>query len=120
MPVVSRLCICCLPGAEAKAMEQIRQTVSAQMRFKPFFHSTDRSMTTNYMRPGFTQGIWANGELFPGFNYIAMLGNSLNTLDISANKIDNRFAYATAGDVRYFFRFPLSRPGMSHSFTVLS
>lgn len=56
----------------------------------PFFHGTDRSMANNYMRPGFTQGAWANGELFSGFNYIAMLGNSLNTLDIKASKIDDR------------------------------
>ena len=62
----------------------------------PFFHSTDRSMANNYMRPGFTQGVWANGELFPGFNYIAMIGNSLNTLDIAATKIDFNFAYAAS------------------------
>src|SRR5690606_6229599 len=58
----------------------------------PFFHGTDRSMANNYMRPGFTPGIWANGEPLPGFNYIAMLGNSLNTLDMKASVIDNRFA----------------------------
>jgi hypothetical protein len=58
----------------------------------PFFHSVDRSMANNYMRPGFTQGAWANGELFPGFNYIAMVGNSLNTLDIAAVRIDQKLA----------------------------
>jgi hypothetical protein len=58
----------------------------------PFFHSVDRSMANNYMRPGFTQGIWANGELFRGFNYIAMMGNSLNTLDTAAARIDAEFA----------------------------
>jgi hypothetical protein len=62
----------------------------------PFFHSEDRSMATNYMRPGFTQGVWANGEIFPGFNYIAMIGNSLNTLDIAATKIDKNFAYSAS------------------------
>jgi hypothetical protein len=62
----------------------------------PFFHGTDRGMAVNYMRPGFTQGVWADGEVFPGWHYIAMIGNSLNTLDISANKIDNRFAYSTS------------------------
>jgi hypothetical protein len=60
----------------------------------PFFHGNDRSMANNYMRPGFTQGVWANGELFPGFNYIAMVGNSLNTLDIKAASIDNHLAYS--------------------------
>jgi len=62
----------------------------------PFFQGTDRSMATNYMRPGFTQGVWANGEAFPGFNYIAMIGNSLNTLDIAATKIDYNFAYCAS------------------------
>jgi len=60
----------------------------------PFFHGNDRSMANNYMRPGFTQGVWANGEVLPGLNYIAMVGNSLNTLDIKASKIDNNLAYA--------------------------
>ncbi len=62
----------------------------------PFFAGTDCSMEVNYMRPGFTQGVWANGELFPGFNYIAMVGNSLNTLNIAAARIDYRFAYAAS------------------------
>jgi hypothetical protein len=29
----------------------------------PFFQPTDRSMADNFFRPGFTQGVWANGEL---------------------------------------------------------
>jgi hypothetical protein len=62
----------------------------------PFFAGTDRSMEVNYMRPGFTQGVWANGELFPRFNYIAMVGNSLNTLNIAASRIDYRFAYSAS------------------------
>jgi hypothetical protein len=62
----------------------------------PFFHANDRSLANNYMRPGFTQGVWANGELFPGFNYIAMVGNSLNTLDIKAVNIDHHLAYSAS------------------------
>jgi len=54
----------------------------------PFFTSTDRSMADNFFRPGFTQGVWANGEFGHGLNYLAFLGNGLNTLNISANKID--------------------------------
>ena len=61
----------------------------------PFFQGADRSLATNYMRPGFTQGFWANGEI-GGFNYIAMVGNSLNTLDIAASKIDSSFAYSAS------------------------
>ena len=45
-------------------------------------------MADNFFRPGFTQGVWANGELVKGLNYMAFVGNGLNTLNISANKID--------------------------------
>jgi hypothetical protein len=62
----------------------------------PWFQGTDRSMATNYFRPGFTQGVWANGEPLPGFNYIAMIGNSLNTLDIKSSSIDHRLAGAAS------------------------
>jgi len=60
----------------------------------PFFHGTDRGMAVNYFRPGFTQGIWGEGEPLPGLRYLAMIGNSLNTLDIPATRIDTNFAYA--------------------------
>jgi len=62
----------------------------------PWFHGTDRSLATNYFRPGFTQGVWANGEPLPGWNYIAMVGNSLNTLDIKSTNIDNKLAGAVS------------------------
>jgi hypothetical protein len=58
----------------------------------PFFPGTDRTMANNYMRPGFTQGVWAEGKLPGDVSYIAMLGNSLNTLDIAAVEIDKSFA----------------------------
>jgi hypothetical protein len=63
----------------------------------PFFQPTDRSMADNFFRPGFTQGVWANGELFKNFNYLVFVGNGLNTLSISANKIDT--SLLTAGSV---------------------
>jgi len=60
----------------------------------PFFTATDRSMADNFFRPGFTQGVWANGEPVKGLNYLAFLGNGLNTLNISANKIDTHLLYS--------------------------
>lgn len=54
----------------------------------PFFTSTDRSMADNFFRPSFTQGIWANGEPLKNLHYLAFVGNGLNTLNISATKID--------------------------------
>lgn len=60
----------------------------------PYYTSTDRSMADNFFRPGFTQGVWATGELFKGLNYQAFVGNSLNTLSITANKIDTKLLVA--------------------------
>lgn len=54
----------------------------------PYFTSTDRSMADNFFRPGFTQGLWANGEPVKGLNYMFFVGNGLNTISITANKID--------------------------------
>ncbi len=45
-------------------------------------------MADNFFRPGFTQGVMASGEITKNLYYNAFLGNSLNTLSISANKID--------------------------------
>jgi hypothetical protein len=77
----------------------------------PFFQPTDRSMADNFFRPGFTQGIWANGEPVKGLSYLAFLGNGLNTLNISANKIDTNLL--VAGSVWWEPLGPYSEPGKS-------
>jgi hypothetical protein len=53
-------------------------------------------MADNFFRPGFTQGVWANGELASGVNYLAFVGNGLNTLNISANKIDTHLLFSAS------------------------
>lgn len=60
----------------------------------PFFQSTDRTMADNFFRPGFTQGIWANGDITKDLHYLAFVGNGLNTLNISAAKIDENLMAA--------------------------
>jgi len=54
----------------------------------------DRSMADTFFRPGFTQGVWATGEPVDGLYYNVMVGNSLNTLQIGAGKIDANLAYS--------------------------
>lgn len=54
----------------------------------------DRSMADTFFRPGFTQGVWATGEPLDGLFYNIMIGNSLNTLQINASKIDVNMAYS--------------------------
>jgi len=60
----------------------------------PYFTASDRSMADNFFRPGFTQGVWANGEPVKGLNYMVFVGNGLNTLNISATKIDTKLLYS--------------------------
>jgi hypothetical protein len=77
----------------------------------PFFQPTDRSMADNFFRPGFTQGAWANGEPLKGLSYLAFVGNGLNTLNITANKIDTNLVLA--GSVWWEPLGPYSEPGKS-------
>jgi hypothetical protein len=60
----------------------------------PFFGAIDRSMADNFFRPGFTQGVWANGEPLKGLHYLGFVGNGLNTLSISAAKIDTNLTFS--------------------------
>src|SRR5205814_3662096 len=79
----------------------------------PFFAAIDRSMADNFFRPGFTQGVWANGEPVKGLNYLAFLGNGLNTLSITANKIDTNLLFS--GSVWWEPLGPYGEPGKSRN-----
>src|SRR5919112_1788170 len=79
----------------------------------PFFASTDRTMADNFFRPAFTQGVWANGEIRKGLHYLAFVGNGLNTLSISANKIDT--SLLTSGSVWWEPLGDYSEPGKSRN-----
>jgi hypothetical protein len=75
----------------------------------PFFTGIDRSMADNFFRPGFTQGAWASGEPVKGLTYLAFVGNGLNTLNISATKIDTHLA--VSGSVWWEPLGPYGPPG---------
>jgi hypothetical protein len=77
----------------------------------PFFQPTDRSMADNFLRPGFTQGVWASGEPLKGLSYQAFVGNGLNTLNISATKIDTNLVLS--GSVWWEPLGSYSEPGKS-------
>jgi hypothetical protein len=79
----------------------------------PFFASTDRTMADNFFRPAFTQGVWANGEPLKGLYYLAFVGNGLNTLSISANKIDTNLLLS--GSVWWEPLGPYGPPGKSRN-----
>jgi len=79
----------------------------------PFFTSTDRTMADNFFRPSFTQGVWANGEAVKNLHYLVFVGNGLNTLNISATKIDTNLA--VSGSVWWEPLGPYSEPGKSRN-----
>jgi hypothetical protein len=70
-------------------------------------------MADNFFRPGFTQGAWANGEPVNGLHYLAFVGNGLNTLNISANKIDTHLL--VSGSVWWEPTGPYGEPGKSRN-----
>ena len=77
----------------------------------PFFQAIDRTMSDNFFRPGFTQGAWANGEVLTNLHYLAFVGNGLNTLNISATKIDTNLLLS--GSVWWEPLGPYGVPGKS-------
>jgi hypothetical protein len=70
-------------------------------------------MADNFFRPGFTQGAWLSGEPVKGLNYLAFVGNGLNTLSITANKIDTNLLFS--GSVWWEPLGPYGEPGKSRN-----
>ena len=60
----------------------------------PFFTATDRSMADNFFRPVSRRESGRTGNPSKGLNYLAFVGNGLNTLNISANKIDTHLLFS--------------------------
>jgi len=79
----------------------------------PFFTASDRSMADNFFRPAFTQGAWLSGEPLKGLNYLLMVGNGLNTLSISANKIDTNLL--VSGSLWWEPLGPYGEPGKARN-----
>jgi hypothetical protein len=79
----------------------------------PFFQAIDRTMADNFFRPGFTQGVWANGEPVKTVHYLAFVGNGLNTLNITAAKIDTNLL--ASGSVWWEPLGPYGEPGKSRN-----
>jgi hypothetical protein len=59
----------------------------------------DRTMATTFFRPNISPGIWAQGEPIKGFNYVAMVANSLNRFNQGIDRIGSSFAFG--GTVRW-------------------
>ena len=56
----------------------------------PYWNGVDdRLMADEFFRPSYTTGIWLKGQFAPGVNYMAMLGNNMSTLGVSASQLDD-------------------------------
>jgi len=56
----------------------------------PFWMNVDsRHIADEFMRPSYTSGIWATGELAKRLKYQVMLGNNMSTLGVPASRLDN-------------------------------
>ena len=58
----------------------------------PLWQANDRIMADEYFRPGFSSGIWANGEITPKLFYTVVVTNNLSQLGVSAGQLDRTFA----------------------------
>jgi hypothetical protein len=53
----------------------------------------DRTMATTFFRPNMSPGIWVSGEPLTGLHYVAMIANSFDGLNISANRLGTNQAF---------------------------
>jgi hypothetical protein len=58
----------------------------------PFWLGHDRVMADEFFRPYFSNGVWAQGEVFPGFWYNTMAANNNSALGIKASQLDRHFS----------------------------
>ncbi|MFY9732688.1 MAG: bZIP transcription factor [Candidatus Acidiferrales bacterium] len=59
----------------------------------PFWLGVDtRLIADEFFRPSYTSGVWAWGKVADRLDYIAMVGNNLSTLGVSAAQLNNNFS----------------------------
>ena len=73
-------------GAGITSLPSVRST---EGQFPYWLGVDDRLISDEFFRGSYTSGIWLKGELTTKFKYMAMLGNNLSTLGVSAAQLDN-------------------------------
>ncbi len=54
----------------------------------------DRSMATTFFRPSLSQGVWITGQPLESWYYHAMVSNGFNTLNLSPERLNDRFCWS--------------------------
>ena len=73
-------------GGGISALPAVRST---EGQFPYWLGVDDRLIADEYFRGSYTSGVWLKGEFATKFKYMAMLGNNLSTLGVSAAQLDN-------------------------------
>ncbi|WP_235506620.1 hypothetical protein [Altererythrobacter sp. Root672] len=66
-------------------------TRSTNWSFPNWLRHDNRVMADEFYRASYTSGIDVSGEIVPGLEYRAMIGNNLSTLGVSSRQLDNKF-----------------------------
>jgi hypothetical protein len=72
-------------GAGITSLPSVRST---EGQFPYWLGVDDRLISDEFFRGSYTSGVWLKGQAFAGINYMAMLGNNLSTLGVSAAQLD--------------------------------
>jgi hypothetical protein len=75
-------------GGGISALPSVRST---EGQFPYWLGVDDRLIADEFFRGSYTSGFWIKGQLTAGVNYVAMIGNNLSTLGVSASQLDNGF-----------------------------
>jgi hypothetical protein len=74
-------------GAGITSLPSVRST---EGQFPYWLGVDDRLISDEFFRGSYTSGVWVKGQFMAGLNYMAMLGNNLSTLGVSASQLDNK------------------------------
>ena len=74
-------------GGGITSLPSVRST---EGQFPYWLGIDDRLTSDEFFRGSYTTGVWVKGELLTKFKYMAMLGNNLSTLGVSAAQLDNK------------------------------
>jgi hypothetical protein len=64
---------------------------STEGQFPYWLGVDDRLTSDEFFRPSYTSGLWIKGEISTELKYMAMIGNNLSTLGVSAAQLDTTF-----------------------------
>jgi len=71
-------------------------TRSTNYSFPKWLRHDNRVMADEFYRASYTSGVDVFGEIIPGLQYRAMIGNNLSTLGVSSKELDNKLDTVSA------------------------